>query len=250
MRRRRPTSSSSPPTRSSTGGGPTAAATRRRTVRAPRNPYGASKLAGESAAQAAFLRHGGLDRARRATVAGRRAPGRPPTRTAVGAARRRIGRPQLAIVRTAWLYGPPGNDFPARILAAADRARAAGEPLRVVGDEIGSPTFAPDLAEGILDLLAPRGRSPGSTTSSTPGSCRGPAGRVTSSPPLEVEVPIVEISLVDLDQALDAAGLVGPGAHARCRRASPFVRGRRPSPTTCRSWRASGPERRADEPRR
>jgi dTDP-4-dehydrorhamnose reductase len=86
----------------------------------PANPYGASKLAGETAAQAVFLGHA----------------------------------PQLAIVRTAWLYGPPGNDFPARILAAADRAQAAGEPLRVVGDEIGSPTFAPDLAEGIMDLLA------------------------------------------------------------------------------------------------
>jgi dTDP-4-dehydrorhamnose reductase len=98
----------------------------------PGNPYGASKLAGETAAQAAFLRHGGL-------IDG---PG--------GVS---PGAPQLAIIRTAWLYGPPGNDFPARILAAADRARAAGEPLRAVGDEIGSPTFASDLAEGILELI-------------------------------------------------------------------------------------------------
>lgn len=145
----------------------------------PGNSYGASKLAGESAAQAAFLRHGGLidlpGAARPATPAAvpaipavaspRASPpavpavASPPAAPAVAAPpssppSSQPAAPQLAIVRTAWLYGPPGNDFPARILAAADRARAGGEPLRVVGDEVGSPTFAPDLAQGILDLLA------------------------------------------------------------------------------------------------
>jgi dTDP-4-dehydrorhamnose reductase len=99
----------------------------------PGNPYGASKLAGEAAAQAAYLRRGG--------VVGAPADAAPPS------------APQLAVVRTAWLFGPPGNDFPARILAAAERARAAGQPLRVVGDEVGSPTYAPDLAEAIVELL-------------------------------------------------------------------------------------------------
>ncbi len=60
----------------------------------------------------------------------------------------------LGIVRTAWLHGPPGNDFPARIAAAALRMQAAGQPLRVVGDEIGCPTYAPDLAEAIVELVA------------------------------------------------------------------------------------------------
>ncbi len=60
----------------------------------------------------------------------------------------------FAIIRTAWLHGPPGNDFPARIAAAALRARAAGEPLRVVADEIGTPTFAPDVAEAVAELIA------------------------------------------------------------------------------------------------
>jgi dTDP-4-dehydrorhamnose reductase len=100
---------------------------------APGNPYGASKLAGETAAQSAFLRRGGVLAA---------VDGAPPA------------GPQLAIVRTAWLFGPPGNDFPGKILAAAERARAVGEPLRVVGDEIGSPTYAPDLADAIVELLA------------------------------------------------------------------------------------------------
>ena len=86
---------------------------------APGNPYGASKLAGESAATAAYA----------------------------------DGEGRLAIVRTAWLYGPPGNDFPTKVLAAAEGAAARGEPLNVVGDEFGSPTFASDLAEAIADLI-------------------------------------------------------------------------------------------------
>lgn len=100
----------------------------------PINAYGASKLAGEVAAQTAFTRCGGVLASEPAAVA--------------------TARPQLAIVRTAWLYGPPGNDFPAKVLSAAERARAAGEPLRVVRDEIGSPTYAADLASAIAGLLA------------------------------------------------------------------------------------------------
>jgi len=83
----------------------------------PRNPYGRSKLTGEIAAQQAFDGHAGL-----------------------------------WIVRTAWLYGPPGDDFPDKIAAAADRL-PAGEPLPVVADEIGSPTLTADLAAAVLALL-------------------------------------------------------------------------------------------------
>jgi dTDP-4-dehydrorhamnose reductase len=85
----------------------------------PANPYGVSKERGEEFARDAYANRGG----------------------------------SVAIVRTAWLYGPPGNDFPTKILAAAERARVAGEPLTVVGDEFGSPTFTHDLAEAIADLI-------------------------------------------------------------------------------------------------
>jgi dTDP-4-dehydrorhamnose reductase len=60
----------------------------------------------------------------------------------------------LGIARTAWLFGAPGADFPSRILQVARRAAAAGEPLRAVGDEWGTPTYNPDLAEAIVELLA------------------------------------------------------------------------------------------------
>jgi len=159
----------------------------------PGNPYGASKLAGEAAAQAAFLGHGGL--IEHPGAPGRSgAPGAVSASAAVGMPARPAAAPQLAIVRTAWLYGSPGNDFPVRILAAADRARAAGEPLRVVGDEIGSPTFAPDLAEGILDLLA-SGTFAGIHHIVNAGAVsRADWGRHILAA-LEVEVPIVETSL-------------------------------------------------------
>lgn len=53
------------------------------------------------------------------------------------------------IVRTAWLYAPGGNNFPAKIVAAADKHGR----LRVVADEISNPTYAPDLAEAIAKLI-------------------------------------------------------------------------------------------------
>ncbi len=53
------------------------------------------------------------------------------------------------IVRTAWVYAPGGRNFPHRILQLADTQGA----LRVVADEVGNPTYAPDLAAGIAALI-------------------------------------------------------------------------------------------------
>ena len=142
---------------------------------APGNPYGASKLAGESAAQAAFLRRGGV----LASAAGAPAAG-----------------PQLAIVRTAWLFGPPGNDFPGKILTAAERARAAGEPLRVVGDEVGSPTYAPDLADAIAELLA-GGTHAGLHHVVNGGVVSRAAWARIILAAVRLDVPVVEVPLAD-----------------------------------------------------
>ena len=57
--------------------------------------------------------------------------------------------PRWLIVRTAWAYGVGGVNFPKIIV---DRARQ-GQPLKVVDDEIGSPTYTLDLAQATLDLL-------------------------------------------------------------------------------------------------
>jgi dTDP-4-dehydrorhamnose reductase len=56
------------------------------------------------------------------------------------------------IVRTSWLTARGGRNFVHRILQLADE----GKPLRVVTDEVACPTFAPDLALAILNLIATR----------------------------------------------------------------------------------------------
>ncbi|MBV7329734.1 dTDP-4-dehydrorhamnose reductase [Chloroflexi bacterium TSY] len=56
---------------------------------------------------------------------------------------------KLYIVRVAWFFGPGGNNFPSKIMAAADKHGA----LRVVDDEIGNPTYAPDAAAAIAQLI-------------------------------------------------------------------------------------------------
>ncbi len=77
----------------------------------PLSVYGTTKLAGERAVEAAY--------------------------------------PGALIVRTSWVYGPPGGGFPGKIIAAA----ATRDSLKVVDDEVGCPTYAPDLARGIIALL-------------------------------------------------------------------------------------------------
>jgi dTDP-4-dehydrorhamnose reductase len=86
----------------------------------PGNPYGESKLEGEHAAVDAY---------------------------------ERAGRGALGIVRTAWLFGTPGRDFPSRIVEAAEGASSAGSPLRVVADEWGTPTYVNDVADAIVELI-------------------------------------------------------------------------------------------------
>jgi len=76
----------------------------------PLSVYGASKLAGEIAVATAY--------------------------------------PKALIVRTAWVFGPGGVNFPSKIIALGrERDR-----LSVVTDEIGSPTYTIDLATALLGL--------------------------------------------------------------------------------------------------
>lgn len=62
---------------------------------------------------------------------------------------RSMGYANLLILRTAWLFGPRKTNFVHKILGLAKER----EELSVVHDQIGSPTYAPDLARHTLDLV-------------------------------------------------------------------------------------------------
>jgi len=53
------------------------------------------------------------------------------------------------IVRTSWLYGPHGKNFVETILGLAQQKK----PLRVVSDQVGTPTCTLSLSELIADLI-------------------------------------------------------------------------------------------------
>jgi dTDP-4-dehydrorhamnose reductase len=57
---------------------------------------------------------------------------------------------EAIILRTAWVYGAHGKNFARTMLGAARRMPE----LRVVADQRGTPTAAPDLAAAILDIAA------------------------------------------------------------------------------------------------
>lgn len=85
---------------------------------APLNVYGRSKLAGEQAVLDAY--------------------------------------PSAFVFRTAWVYGPHGNNF----LTAMLRLAATQDAVRVVADQYGSPTAGTDLAGALLDIAVRLARAP------------------------------------------------------------------------------------------
>tara|TARA_B110001454_G_scaffold13148_2_gene11924 strand:- start:15194 stop:16051 length:858 start_codon:yes stop_codon:yes gene_type:complete len=59
---------------------------------------------------------------------------------------------RYVILRTAWLYSAVGHNFVKTMLKLAD----SGQPVRVVADQVGSPTYAQDLARvtrSIIEVL-------------------------------------------------------------------------------------------------
>lgn len=56
---------------------------------------------------------------------------------------------KLFIIRTSWVFGINGNNFVKTMLRLADKKKS----LFVVNDQIGSPTYTPDLAEFIYFIM-------------------------------------------------------------------------------------------------
>lgn len=61
-----------------------------------------------------------------------------------------LGIPEVsAVIRTAWLYSPYGKNFLKTML----KLGAEKESINVVNDQIGTPTYAADLAKAIVQIL-------------------------------------------------------------------------------------------------
>lgn len=73
--------------------------------------------------------------------------------------------PDHLILRTSWLFGCHGKNFIRTILGAA----RAGQSLRIVDDQRGSPTYTRDLAAATMALIEAGGRGTYHVTNS--GSC-------------------------------------------------------------------------------
>jgi len=71
-----------------------------------------------------------------------------------------------AVARTSWLYGVHGPNFVKTML----RLAGEGRDMKVIGDQVGAPTYTADLARALVDIaLEPRARGILHVTNS--GSC-------------------------------------------------------------------------------
>ena len=93
------------------------------------------------------------------------------------------------VFRTSWLFSETGHNFVKTILAAAQERAGTGKPLRVVDDQVGSPTYAGHLAAAVDEALR-RGLGPGIYHLAGSGYCSWCelAGEVVALAGLQVDV--------------------------------------------------------------
>lgn len=75
--------------------------------------------------------------------------------------------PEAIIIRTSWLYSSFGNNF-VKTITKLGKER---DSLSVIFDQIGTPTYAGDLAQAILNIIEQNGTTPGIFHYSNEGAC-------------------------------------------------------------------------------
>jgi dTDP-4-dehydrorhamnose reductase len=117
------------------------------------NRDGAAALARESASRAIPLIHVSTDQVFDGTGENAWREDDPTGPLCVYGASKRAGEeavlaahPGALVMRVSWTFGPGGDDFVAKVLEWARRNPA----LRIVADQTGRPTFAPDIARACL----------------------------------------------------------------------------------------------------
>ncbi len=103
--------------------------------------------------------------------------------------------PDHLVIRTAWLFGAGGVNFVSKVLT---RAKAA-EPLAVVDDERGSPTYAAHLAAALAELLDVEFRGVVHVAGAGDASWYDVAAEVLRL--TGISVPLEAIAAADLDLA-------------------------------------------------
>jgi dTDP-4-dehydrorhamnose reductase len=135
--------------------------------------------------------------------------------------------PEALIVRTAWVYAPTGGNFVRTML----RLMAAHPQVRVVADQIGTPTYAPGLAAALWALAAQGATGLYHYTDSGAASWYDFAVAIQEEALaiglLDTAVPVIPINTVDyptpatrphysvLDKTSTFAALGGPAPHWR-----------------------------------
>jgi dTDP-4-dehydrorhamnose reductase len=125
-------------------------------------------------------------------------------------------KPDAVILRTAWLYGE-GKNFVRTIL----RVAAERDELRIVSDQVGSPTWAEDLARVVRALLDVR--AAGIYHAVNSGSCSWHEFAVTILRSAGLERRVIPISTAELARpakrparsVLDSAKLAALGIRMR-----------------------------------
>ena len=98
------------------------------------------------------------------------------------------------LVRSAWLFGKGGRNFVDTMM----RLGAERQEVRVVDDQVGSPTFCPDLAQAIVAMLDTD--EYGVHHIAGAGACSWAELAAETFARAEVECRVVPIATADMDR--------------------------------------------------